>query len=57
MTALASVEKDYAAAMTRWSAIKSKDLPALNRQLSGAGLPEIQLKAEPAPASESENEE
>jgi photosystem II stability/assembly factor-like uncharacterized protein len=57
MNAFASVEKDYAAAMRRWNAIKSTDLPALNRQLSGAGLPGLQLKAEPAPASESENEE
>jgi hypothetical protein len=55
--ALAAVEKDHASVMGRWKAIKSADLPALNRQLSGGGLPEIRLKAEPAPASESENEE
>ena len=57
MAALAAAEKDYAAVMGRWKAIKSTDLPALNRQLGGGGLPEIKLKAEPAPASESENEE
>ena len=55
--ALAVVEKNYAAVMARWNAIKSSDLPALNRQLSGAGLSEIKLEAEPEPASESENEE
>jgi hypothetical protein len=55
--ALAAVEKDHAAVMARWKAIKSTDLPALNRQLSGAGLTVIKLKAEPEPASESENEE
>jgi hypothetical protein len=55
--ALAAVEKDHAAVMARWKAIKSTDLPALNRQLSGAGLAVIKLKAEPEPASESENEE
>jgi photosystem II stability/assembly factor-like uncharacterized protein len=55
--ALAAVEKDDAAVMARWKAIKSTDLPALNRQLSGAGLTVIKLKAEPEPASESENEE
>jgi hypothetical protein len=55
--ALTALEKDYALLMGRWKAIKSEDLPALNRQLSGGGLPEIKLKAEPAPASESEDEE
>jgi hypothetical protein len=55
--ALAAVEKDDAEVMARWKAIKSTDLPALNRQLSGAGLAVIKLKAEPEPASESENEE
>ncbi len=55
--ALAAVEKDHAAVLARWKAIKSSDLPALNRQLSGAGLAVIKLKAEPEPASESEDEE
>jgi photosystem II stability/assembly factor-like uncharacterized protein len=55
--ALAAVEKDNAEVMDRWKAIKSTDLPALNRQLSGAGIAVIELKAEPEPASESENEE
>jgi hypothetical protein len=55
--ALTAVEKDYAVAMARWKAIKSTELPTLNRQLSGAGLAVVQLKAEPEPASESENEE
>ncbi|HMD87206.1 MAG TPA: glycoside hydrolase [Terriglobia bacterium] len=55
--ALAAVEKDDAEVMARWKAIKSTDLPALNRQLSGAGLAVIKLKAEPEPASESEDEE
>jgi hypothetical protein len=57
LAALAAVEKDQAAVMARWKAIKSADLPALNRQLSGSGLPEIKLEAEAAPASESEDEE
>jgi len=57
MAALPSVEKDHAAVMGRWKAIKSTDLAALNRQLSAGGLPEIKLKAEPTPASESEDEE
>jgi hypothetical protein len=55
--ALAAVEKDQAAVMGRWKAIKATDLPALKRQLSAGGLSEIELEAEPAPASESEDEE
>jgi hypothetical protein len=55
--ALATVERESGDVMARWQAIKSTDLPELNRQLSGAGVAVIELKAEPAPASESENEE
>jgi hypothetical protein len=55
--AIAVAEKEDAEVMARWNAIKSTDLPALNRQLSGAGIKVIELKAEPEPASESQNEE
>ena len=57
MAALAAVEKDYDEVLRRWKAIKSTDLPAVNRQLSASGLAVIKLQAEPEPASESENEE
>ena len=57
MAALAVVQKDYGEVMGRWKAIKSRDLPALNSQLSAGGLTVIKLRAEPEPASESENEE
>ena len=56
-SACAAVEKDYAEVMRRWKAIKSTDLPALNRQLSTGGLTVIKLQVEPEPASEAENEE
>jgi photosystem II stability/assembly factor-like uncharacterized protein len=55
--ALASIRKDYAQVMARWKTIKSTDLPVLNHQLQGAGIAAIQMKAEPEPATESENEE
>jgi len=55
--AFAAAAKDDATVMARWKAIKSTDIPALNRQLSGAGLTVIKLKAEPEPASESQDEE
>jgi len=57
MAALAAVQKDYGEVMGRWKAIKSTDLPALNSQLSAGGLTVIKLQADPAPASESEEEE
>ncbi|MGD0126089.1 MAG: glycoside hydrolase [Terriglobia bacterium] len=57
MAAFSAVEREYGEVMGRWKAIKSTDLPALNRQLSAGGLTAIKVQAEPEPASESENEE
>jgi photosystem II stability/assembly factor-like uncharacterized protein len=41
--ALADAGATLAKTLARWSSIKSTDLPALNRQLQQAGLPEIRL--------------
>jgi hypothetical protein len=41
--AVADVERDLSAVMKRWEEIKKSDLPALNRQLKNANLPEIRL--------------
>jgi hypothetical protein len=57
MAALAVVQKDYGEVMGRWKAIKSGELSALNSQLSAGGLSVIELRAEPEPASETEDEE
>jgi hypothetical protein len=57
LNALAAVEKDDGEVMARWKSIKAIDLPALNRELTGAGIAAIKVKAEAEPASESENEE
>jgi hypothetical protein len=54
--ALSALEKDDASVMARWRAITSTGFPAFNRKLIVAGLAIIELKAEPEPASESENE-
>ncbi|MGE5725106.1 MAG: glycoside hydrolase, partial [Acidobacteriota bacterium] len=48
VNAVAETERDFAALMQRWSALKNTDLPSLNRQLQGASLPEVQLSAAPA---------
>jgi hypothetical protein len=44
MSAFASTQKLAAAALTKWSAVKAKDLPAVNAQLKQAGLTEITLE-------------
>jgi hypothetical protein len=41
--AAAKTEKDFEAVTKQWADLKSHDLPALNRQLSGAGQTEIHL--------------
>jgi len=43
--AMAETEHNFASVMQRWNVLKNTDLPAFNRQLRGAGLPEIQLRA------------
>ena len=43
-SALAETERNFGDAMQRWNAVKNTDLPALNRQLRGAGLPEVQVR-------------
>jgi photosystem II stability/assembly factor-like uncharacterized protein len=42
----AAIEHDASEAMKRWDAIKSSDLPALNRVLRGVKLPEVQIESE-----------
>jgi photosystem II stability/assembly factor-like uncharacterized protein len=37
--------------MQRWEAIKSQDIPALNKQLKNANLPELELKIASKPAT------
>ena len=43
--AMADIERDLSTVMKRWEEIKKSDLPALNRQLKSAHLPEIGLEA------------
>jgi photosystem II stability/assembly factor-like uncharacterized protein len=43
--AAAAIERDTSDAMQRWDALKTSDLPALNRILRGAGLPEIHIQS------------
>jgi len=48
VNAMAETQRNFAAVMQRWNALKNTDLPALNRQLRTANLPEVQLRAEMA---------
>jgi photosystem II stability/assembly factor-like uncharacterized protein len=42
----AAIEHDASDAMKRWDAIKSSDLPTLNRALRAVKLPEVQIESE-----------
>jgi hypothetical protein len=39
--ALFIVEKDFAATMKRWDALRTSEIPSVNRQLKSAGLPDL----------------
>ena len=45
--AVTSVEGDISDGMKRWDELKNSDLPALNRELRKANLPEVQIEAGP----------
>ena len=54
-SAAADTKRDLSVLMKRWEEVKQSDLPALNRQLKSASLPEIQLEST-APAEESQTD-
>jgi hypothetical protein len=45
VAAMTTVDHDFSSVMARWRALTQTDLPALNRQLRAAGVPELRLKA------------
>ncbi len=51
INAVADTERDLSPAMKQWEEIKKSDLPAFNRQLKSANLPEIRLESK-TPADE-----
>ena len=53
INAAADTERDLSGLMKRWEEIKNSDLPALNRQLKSANLPEIHPESK-APTDESQ---
>lgn len=48
--AVAELQKQLPPVMERWKELKSQDIPALNKQLKSANLPEIKLQAVLIPA-------
>jgi photosystem II stability/assembly factor-like uncharacterized protein len=50
--ALATIERDFATTMKRWEALKSTDIPGLNRQLKSANLPELNTRSNITPKEE-----
>ena len=57
VAALAGIEHDFPVVMKRWSDLVATDIPALNRQLRAASLPEVRLESKAEPEPESEDEE
>jgi len=55
MSAAAETEKGLAAVSAQWKQMKSVEMPALNKQLHDAGLPEIQLAAKAAEEEDSDD--
>jgi hypothetical protein len=55
--ALTRIERGLPDLMSRWEALKSIDLPAINRRLRASGLPELKLEPGPRPSGPSQNEE
>jgi photosystem II stability/assembly factor-like uncharacterized protein len=45
--AAVAAEREAARVMPRWKAFRETELPALNRDLKSAGLPEVQIEANP----------
>ncbi len=45
--AVTATEHDALDIMKRWDALKTSDLPALNRELRAANLPEVQIERDP----------
>ncbi len=45
--AIAAIERDSSDVMKRWNALQTSDLPALNRELRQANLPEVQIESDP----------
>jgi photosystem II stability/assembly factor-like uncharacterized protein len=56
-SAVAKTEKTFAAVSSQWKQLKAVDLPALNKQLHDANLPEIQLVSKSAEDDDSEDVE
>jgi len=55
--ALAAIGRNFSAVVKRWEEFKSSDIPALNRQLSAAGLPELRIESNPQLVEESSGNE
>jgi hypothetical protein len=53
--ATAENEKSFAAVMKQWKDLKATEIPALNRQLRDASLPEIALESKPTEEEDSDD--
>jgi len=47
LEATTAAERDVTDVMKRWQSLEANDLPALNRALTGANLPELKIEVNP----------
>ena len=57
VNAFTKAESELATALKQWQVLKTKELPNINRQLRGAGLPELRLDLPPQPDAGGADEE
>jgi photosystem II stability/assembly factor-like uncharacterized protein len=57
MKAVAQVEEEFSAILKQWERLKSSELPEVNRELRGGGLPEIRIAATPVQEPETDGDE
>jgi photosystem II stability/assembly factor-like uncharacterized protein len=55
--AAATIEHEVSDMMKRWNALRTIDLPALNRALGGANLPEVKIESDPHQEESNTDEE
>jgi photosystem II stability/assembly factor-like uncharacterized protein len=57
MAAIDTLEKDFSAVMKRWNGVKSTGLQELNGRLRQSNHPELRLRPQPLPQTETRDEE
>jgi len=57
IAAMAVIRADFSGAEARWRALRSAEIPALNRELNSAKLPEIRIDEKLAPSEDDDDQD